>query len=188
LATLLLLGLARPAQSSRIHYRDVALPDLVRDSQHIFVVRKGVPERRQLTKPIHPDQKKYPPFVTWISRYQVVAVLKGGPSKRIGKTIEVWPGDYEESLHLHQAYYLRGLSISPIKPIYRSAEADLASSDRLIVFLRDGSQGLAFTVSDAVESAAKRNQVLALIRGEAVRPAPPFDAARLAPPSSGRDR
>jgi hypothetical protein len=163
LVVLMLVGLAKEAQTSRIHYEEVALPELVRSSTHILVVKEGVPASRRATTPIHPNQKKFPPYVRSVYRYRVVETLKGSGHELVGKTIEVWPADDEHGLRLHKSYYLRHLSISPIERIYRPQKTEDGDRDPCIVFLVEMGKSYAFTVQGAVENMANRKEILALV-------------------------
>lgn len=160
----------REGHVSQIHYRGVTLAQLIEQSDLVLVVKPARPPQRKIEIAIGKDAQGHeaPAFVRVLSRFQVDAALSDAGRDLVGKTIEVDGAHWQQSLSMHQSYYLKGVSKSPIYPRYEGAVAPAEGEPKdpsIIVFLRrDGESGLAFVVDGAIERLPNRATIEGLLR------------------------
>lgn len=160
----------REGHVSQIHFRGVTLEQLVEQSQLVLVVKPAQPAQRKIEIAIGQDAqgREAPAFVRVLSRYQVEDALSFAGKELVGKTIEVDGAHWQQSLSLHQSYYLKGVSKSPIFQRYegsRSLAEGEPKDTAFIVFLRrDGGKGFAFAVDGASERLQNRATIEGLLR------------------------
>ncbi|TGL99948.1 hypothetical protein EHQ76_12825 [Leptospira barantonii] len=161
---------------SQIHYENITLEELIRSSSHIVLVRPSDPAYTirkvkidsKLLKELGIQSKpknKIPDFERRIYQYQVLEVYKGNINEKEIKTL---PADYESSLELHALYYGIGLSKSPIYMHYQSSisEDPEQTNQNFILFLNSTDKPGEYesSVSGGIESADKKEEILAIIR------------------------
>lgn len=105
---------------SQVHYREVTIEEVVKNSGVIVVVKAAKPFFTEKIFPIHEDQKKYPPYHQITHHYKIVKILsdKRGVLKT-GQVINVDQTTASNDFESHRMYYLEGFSESPIVYAYR---------------------------------------------------------------------
>lgn len=166
---LLLLSLVPPALASQVSHRPASLEEVVRQSPVIARVEPAARAGRVVSVPMAGKDGPVPAFEVHLDRLRVVEVLRAPPGLLApGQEVEVAPADVEDTLLLHRAYYVEGVSESPIYERYESGLPPEATRGRHILFLRPCAVGpqaaLCVTVSGAAAADADRERILALAK------------------------
>lgn len=121
----------------QIHPRAISLEQLIRESECIFVVRKGKPYSRIVEIELD-DSKRFPPHKSPRYAYKVLEILKDETDAKpiIGAKIEVLPAHDRMMLNLSRRYHLEGVHKSPILEFYNDSAAQIEKREKFIVFLR----------------------------------------------------
>lgn len=166
---LLLLTLVPPALASQVFEESVSLEEVVRQSPVIVRVEPSGAAARVVVVPFVGPSGPVPDFQAHLDRLRVVEVLRAPPGLlKVGQDVEVGASDVEESLYLHERYYVEGISKSPIYPRYEQGLRPDAAQGRHIRFLRPCTVGtvaaFCLSVGDALVADADRERILALVK------------------------
>ncbi|MDD5044074.1 MAG: hypothetical protein PHG51_00785 [Candidatus Omnitrophica bacterium] len=150
-----------------MHYTGIALNDLVRRAEFIFVVEKAEPFLTTEEIPVRKFLKEYPPFKKYTYHFRIIEELyKEDKVSRQGELINVIPDNFDEGLEIHKKYYLEGITKSPLYAKYDTA-ADFFKADKLILFLRRyDAKTFEIIASGAYEALLKKKEILELIKKE----------------------
>lgn len=135
---------------SQVWYEGVGLTNLVERSTHILLVRAASPPSREELIPLNQptyDGGECPPFKLYFGRFEVLEALRG--EVPLDEVVEIAAPRWSDDLRSHIAYYVEGLSESPIIENYEPQGA--IDGDELIVFAVAGNRGLQYAVPGAVE-------------------------------------
>lgn len=149
--------------ANQIHFRDITIEQLVRDSQIIVIAQKADPyityERIQF------QDKKCPAFTKTMYHLKVLKVLYDQERGKLeGKTITVLPADYDSNLYIHEIYYSKGISKSPIYQRFK-AISDIEKDKYTIVFLNKRQDSdYEFSVQDSYLPWSQKKNVIQLVK------------------------
>lgn len=153
---------------SQIHYSDVSVEEIVKNSGVIIIATAAKPFLTEKIIPIHEDHKKYPPYHQITQHYKIIRILsdKSGTLKT-GQEIRVDPSTVSNDFESHRSYYLDGYSESPIVYAYKR---DGRVSNKLdegnhILFLNGPSSEntFRFTNDFSYEDESMKEQIIKLI-------------------------
>lgn len=148
---------------SQVWYEEVSLESVVSRATHVLLVERADPFLRKEEIPI--DRPTYdgsdcPPYVLTWRRFAVIETIRA-PIGFDASTVELTDADWDSALDTHIAYYVDGVSESPIVMSYEPRAE--TSEGRLIVFAREGDRGLGFVVAGAMEGAEMLDEVRSII-------------------------
>jgi hypothetical protein len=161
IAVLFLCLSARDGFVSQVIPEFVSLEELVQTSP--FIVRAVPANPASITREISIGWFK-PSFTLCISRYGISEVLAGS-DRRIagGKTIEVYPAQWQWRFGMHRDYHTRGMSVSPIINSYRP-DVPPDEQGEVILFLRTNADDqLELAADRAYESPSKHDEIRRLL-------------------------
>ena len=154
----------------QIHPRAISLEQLIRESECIFVVKKGKPYSRIVEIELD-DSKRFPPHHSPRYSYKVVEILKDETDAKpaIGSKIEAVPAHDRMMLNLNRRYHLEGVHKSPILEFYNDSATQIEKRERFIVFLsRKQEEGTyVFASGHAVETVGKKPLIDSAIKASA---------------------
>lgn len=145
------------AHLSRVHYREIALEQLVQWSQ-LIVVAKPHGARRTTEVPVGADA---PPFTVVEHPFEVSEVLKGSLHPKEKEQLWVAGAELNSQFSLHKKYYVDRISKSPIYDSYEPKQAP-GEGARLLFLRRTEFRGepkVTYTVLRAEEHTAQRAAV-----------------------------
>ena len=149
---------------SQIHPQSIQLPELVRRSSCILVVREANPSTTSQYIQIHQDRVTYPDFMQTLLHYEIIEVLRGTGDLKAGSAVTVLQAHTDALFATHKMYYLDGVSVSQVLDAYNS-RVETSTPATLLLFLRkriDGQYEL--TVFHAYESITKKGEIQELLR------------------------
>ena len=153
---------------NEIFLETIPLSDLIQSSPIILVITPQGSDHHHIS--IAPDGKedpdKYPPFIKTVYHFKVLEILKNEPCIDIPKTITVPEANWDIELGQHELQYLEDMTESPCIEAYSSSIDNIEQAG--IIFLQDeltddGAAGFEFAMESAYESAAMKDNVMAII-------------------------
>jgi len=166
---MLLFLLPVEAYLSQVHYREVTIEEIVKNSGVIVVATAAKPFTTEKIFPIHEDQKKYPPYHQITQHYKIIKILIDKSSTlKTGRKINVDPTFPPNDFESHRMYYLERYSESPIVYAYRreGRVSNNLEEGNHILFL-NGSMAdnlFIFTNEDSYEDENMEHQIKKLIK------------------------
>lgn len=173
-AVVIVTLLAPEAHTSQVFHRSVTLADLKRGTAVVVVAEPALPHERVVPIDItpkgqKPNATKWPPYNRVLRRFVVKEVVSKNAAllvdetakpvalPAVGSVVEVMSADAHHDQWLHTAWYVEGMSESPIYDRY-IVTGTSASKTRLL-FLRHDGDGWSFVVDGAEELVEHRAAV-----------------------------
>ena len=144
---------------SQIHYRDVTLEQLLERAHIALVVRLTEPGHRSEHIPFRSSTwngQSAPDFVRSFTRLEVIEVLSKNSRVRVGDVIEVESADAGARQRMHEDYYRKGLSRSPIFEHFKGVTLDATPC---IALIQESGDHLHWVVDTSTLSISERSRL-----------------------------
>jgi hypothetical protein len=165
---LIIMFFSMEGYMSEVFYKKVTIDEIIKQSSVIIEVSSCKPFSSEKIIPIHPDQKKYPPYHQITFHYQITTVLYDeNQLLSKGQKIDVDPSNASDNFESHRMYYLENYSESPIVSAYRPQNRKSSDPEgRIILFLqKSGKDNLfRFTFESSFEDITMKDEIIRLIQ------------------------
>jgi hypothetical protein len=155
------------AYMSELYYENVTIEEVIKNSGLVAEVKGASPFSTEKLIPIHPDQKKYPPYHQIIHHYEVIRILFDATKHlKSGCVINVDPSTVCNDLGSYKLEYLENMTESPIVPAYHpeTRVSDNAENHYILFLNRTTEKNLfTFTVENSYEDKNMREKIVKMI-------------------------